>query len=318
MLQTRISARRHSLPAFIRTFTLRPQRTLALPLAGAAVGLIIAGIGLFHVIHRPPTTVPPGYAALVNGEPILMSDYINQLQSKLAKPYAQITKAQRANTLHEMINEELMVQRGLALNIPETDTDVRTAISDSVNAQVAAPVLAVRPTDAQLRAYYFAHRSNYATQGTMRLHDIVLHYGGFQNADQTLNQAEADAAEAIFQLRSGASLSYVTQHFGFVSTGHGSSTDMFDFVAKIQLGPKLYAVAAKMSDGQISEPIPTKDGVHVLIMEHRAPPIYTDFNDVRGNVYTDYVNAAQARVQKANLKMLRSRAKIILAPGLSE
>lgn len=302
------------LPALI----LRPERALALPAAGAVIGLAIAGIGLFHAATRPPRAVPAGYAALVNGEPILMSDYIQEVQDGAGMPFQQTTPAQRKKTLHDMITQELLVQRGLALNVPETDSDVRTAIGDSVKAQIAAPVLADRPTEAQLRAYYRAHRDHYATQGQMRFYDLLLRYGHYQDTDQTLNQAEADAAEAAFQLRSGASLAYVEHHFGLADSGNGNGQTSFDFAAKIHLGPKLFAIADKMTDGQISEPVAQPDGVHVLVMEHRQPPIYTDFNDVRSNVYTDYQTAEKQKAQDAELKRLRQRATVLLAPGLSE
>ena len=103
-----------------------------------------------------------------------------------------------------MIDEELAVQRGLALDLPEQDTDVRTAISDGLTALVTAPTLANPPSDDDLRAYFNAHRANYASQGMMAVTDLVLHVGGFENADQTVDQALADAKQAIYELRSGA------------------------------------------------------------------------------------------------------------------
>ena len=40
----------------------------------------------------------------------------------------------------------------------------------------------------------------------MSLRDLVLHVGGYQNADQSTAQAETDAAEAVYQLRSGVAV----------------------------------------------------------------------------------------------------------------
>lgn len=318
MLQMVTRPRRRGFLAAVVTAATRPRRTLVLPLVGCVVGLGIAGLNLFHVVQKPRTTVPPGYAALVNGQPILMSDFLNELQDDTSKPFEQTTQKERATELKRMINEELLVQRGLALNLPETLVEVRTALSDGVNAQVAAPVRANRPTDAMLKKYYKAHRADYITNGTMALDDIVLHYGSYRDVDQTRDQAMADAAEAVFDLRAGSNLQHVMQHFGFVRSGKMKDGTELDFAAKIYLGPKLFAVASKLTDGQVSDPVSAPDGVHVLVMKHRELPTYTDFSDVRSNVYTSYMSDAQKRVQRKNLQFLHSHARIFVAGSLKD
>ena len=290
---------------------------MALALVAALAGLAAAGAMLLHPISDGPPAVPAGDVALVNGEPILMSDFINELEAIEGKPFAETTPAARAKVLHDMVDEELMVQRALALDLPEQDTTVRSALVDGFNAQVTAASQARRPTDDELQAYYAAHRAKYATEGSMTLTDLVLHVGGFENAAQTFDQALADAAQAAYELRSGAPMSYVTQHFGMAPSS-GLSGEEPDFAAKVYLGPKLFAVAQALSDGQISEPIAVADGVHVLVMQHRQAPIFTDFNAVRNNVYIDYNLAERTRVQKENLTFLRSKAQIVLASGRHE
>ena len=294
-----------------------PGRPVVLALAAAIVGLGAAGVGLLHPARRELAQVPPGDVALVNQEPILMSDFISETEQANGVPFVQTTPAERAAVLHRMIDEELMVQRALALDLPEQDTDVRTALSDGVTALVTAPVLSEHPTDDQLRAFYAAHRANYATQGSMQLTDLVLHIGGFENADQSMDQAMADAAQAVYELRSGAGIDFVKQHFAFADTGRVASEEP-DFAARLHLGPKLYAAADKLSDGEVSEPVQDADGSHVLVMQHRQPPVFTDYDGVRNNVYTDYVAAQKAQAKQDNLKFLRRGAQILVAPGQTE
>ncbi len=159
-----------------------------------------------------------------------------------------------------------------------------------------------------------AHRSRYASNGVMNLTDLVLHVGGFENIDQSVDQAKADAAQAVYELRSGAPMDYVKQHFGMADSGKASGEEM-DFAARIHLGPVLYAVAQGLSDGQVSDPVADKDGVHVLVMARRAAPVFADFDSVRNNVYTDYVNDEKAKAQQDNLTFLRANAQVLLAPG---
>jgi hypothetical protein len=295
----------------------RPRRPAALLALACVAGLGIGAAGVVRPAHHDLTYVPPGDVALVNQEPILMSDFITETRAITGVPFSQATPAQRAQVLHQMIDQELQVQRGLAIDLPEQDTDVRTVMVDSVNAQASAAILAVRPTEAQLRAFYAAHQAHYATEGTMDLTDLVLHVGGFENADQNVEQAMADAEQAVYELRSGTPVAAVMQHFGFVDSGNVSGEDP-DFAAKIHLGPKLYGVAAAMTNGEVSEPIADKDGVHVMIMHERDPPIINGFDKVRNNVYGDYVQDQKAKVIQASLALLRRKAQIILAPGQTE
>ena len=295
----------------------RPQRPLTLLVVGAAAGLLAAGLALFRPAEPVSRTVPPGYVALVNGRGILMSDFISQTETETSMPFAETTPEQRRTVLHEMIDEELLVQRALALDFPALDTNVRMALVDGVNSQVSAPVLARRPSDAELQDFYNANRQKYSDAGSMQLVDIVLHFGGIEDADQSVEQAEADAAQAVYQLRSGASLDYVMSHFGF-SAGRMDGGEQFDFAANIHLGPKLFAVATELSDGDISDPVTDTDGVHVMIMHHRQAPFDAGFDKVRNNVYADYVAAEQKRLQEQNVEFLHANADVVLAPGQSQ
>jgi parvulin-like peptidyl-prolyl isomerase len=316
-IETRVKLRPRRLAGIATALSRRPARPLALAVIGAAVGLSIAAVGLFRSAPSAVTSVPAGDAALVNQEPILMSDLITETEEKYGVPFAQTTPAERAQQLRSMIDQELLVQRSLALDLPEQDTNSRSALQDGVTALIDAPVVANRPSDEVLKAFYVAHRANYATHGSMTLTDLVLHVGGFENTDQTVEQAMADAAEAAYQLRSGASIDAVKQHFGFVDSGKVNGAEP-DFAARLHLGAKLYGVAQGMSDGTISPPVADADGVHLLIMQQRVAPVFNDFEGVRNNVYADYQAAEKAKANAANLKFLRGGAQILLARGQAE
>jgi PPIC-type PPIASE domain len=296
----------------------RPQRTLYLPALAVVAGLLVAGVGLFRAAPRALTAVPPGYVALVNQKGILFSDFRAQVEMETGKTFADATAQERSRILREMINEELLVQRAVVLDLPETTNEVRTNMAIGVNTQVAAPLLAYEPTDAELRAFYDKSRQNYTSPGAMTLQDLVLHVGGYQNANQTLTQARADATEAVYQLRAGASVDYVMEHFGFARSGRAAEGEELDFAVKLHLGDKLYQVATTLHDGEISDPVSDFDGVHILIMQRHQFPKVADFSAVRDRVYLDYRTAASNHATEENLSLLRRQANILLAPGLTE
>lgn len=294
------------------------RRTLALSALGALVGLAVAGAALLQRIPPTAETVPPGYVALVNGKGILMSDYLAETMEVEGVSFAEATPAQRSRVLHGMIDEEILVQRALVLDLPETTTEVRNVIVAAVNTQVAQPALAERVSDSQLKAYYDAHKAAFTSGGSMSITDLVLRVGGFEHADQTIAQAQADALEAAYQLRSGADRRYIVDHFGFESSGNTDGSEQQDLAVKLHLGDKLYNIARTMEDGQVSDPIADADAVHLLIMDKRTPPRTADFDSARAQVYADYRDNLRRRAEAQNLMLLRREAHILLAPGQHE
>jgi parvulin-like peptidyl-prolyl isomerase len=292
-------------------------RSAALPLVAIGLGLVVASVGLFRKAPPAIAEVPDGYVALVNQKGVLMSDFISQTENETMKPFADTTPAERNKVLREMINEELLVQRALVLDLPETTIEVRDALVQGVEAQVSEPVWANMPTDEDLRAYYNKTQADYTNGGTMSIHNLVLRVGGFQNADQSTPQALSDAAEAVYRLRSGASLSYVLEHYGFAEATPYKGEEL-EFVAKMNLGEKLYAIATSLGDGEVSEPILDPDGVHVLVMERRRPPTIADFDTVRNQVYGAYRRSQRDQASTETVDVLRIQAQILIAPGVAE
>ncbi|MGU7776437.1 hypothetical protein ACV229_40610 [Burkholderia sp. MR1-5-21] len=111
---------------------------------GALLGLGLAGYSLFTAKGTRTSAVPPEVMALVNGRPILRSDFVTQVQTQFSVAYAKSTPDQRSRVLDDMIAEELNVQRGVELDLPSFDPDVRAALV----AGVEQHVLAQRPSQA--------------------------------------------------------------------------------------------------------------------------------------------------------------------------
>jgi parvulin-like peptidyl-prolyl isomerase len=291
----------------------RPHRLVVLPGLAALAGIAIGGHGLFHAAPQY-AVVPAGYIALVNQKGILTNDFMAQTASVTGKPFEQTTQAERSKTLRDMIDEELLVQRGVLLDLPETTTEVRDVMTAAVNAQADAASKATPPTDAQLKSYYDAHRASYSSTGTMRVRDLLLRVGGYQNANQSTSQALTDAADALYRLRAGTPVEQVMQHFGLVDSGRADADEVLDFAAKLHLGVNLFPIAAALSDGEISEPVVDTDGVHLLVMQRRQPPRVADFASARPKLYNDYVESVAKRAQDEALAILRRDAQILIAP----
>lgn len=287
-----------------------PRRSLILYAAGAIIGLIIAGFGLFTAAGTKISGVPAEDVALINGRHILRSDFITQAQIETALPFAQTTKAQRQKVLGEMVDEELLVQRGLEVDLAASDPDVRMAEVNGVQLQVDADVLAQQPSDQVLLAYYNAHKDKYAAEGIMALRDLVIK----PDDNTTAEEARDKAMKAAEAYRKGDGGDDVAATYSLKDSGALDRGDLFDFAVRIKLSPKLYALARTLTNHQASDPVEENGQFHVLLMDkHQIPPERT-FADARDAVLQDYKKDEQTRVENANLAYLKSKADIQLAP----
>jgi hypothetical protein len=281
---------------------------------GAAIGLAIAGFGLLTAKGTSTHVVPPENVALVNQRPILRTDFIAQTEAELGKPFGEATVAERLKVLDEMIREELFVQRGLELDFPGTDPDTRTALVAAVEQQVVADVTTHQPGDAELQKYFEDNRANYATEGTMALHNLVLPKVKASGPD-----ALATAQKAATALRAHTPLDEVVKTYGLQElVPDHASDEQFYFAQKIHLGEALYERVLALNDGEVSDPVAAGDGVHVVQMVKQVKPLPLTFDRVRSQVLNDFVTAAKKRLEDADLQYLREKGDILVADDYAE
>ncbi len=292
------------------------RRSFFLLGVGAVLGLSIAGYGLFTAKGTATNRLPPEDIALVNQKPIYRSDFVIQTQTQFSVLFAEATAEQRRKVLNDMIDEELMVQRGIEVDLPGYDPDVRLALVNGVELQMYADVLAKQPTEEELKAYYEAHRDKYSSIGVMQLRDLLFIARSGETDDQTRRRAQATVAA----LRQGAVLDDAfmkTQ--GLLDSGRlmqGGKIDLgdiFDFAAQANLSAEVYAATLKLQSGGVSDPVRDADGMHIVVMRLRKAPQALDYAQARPRVWSDLKAEAQTKVRTATLNYLRNKADILTA-----
>lgn len=277
------------------------RRSFVLMGCGALLGLLLAGYSLFTARGTSTLIVPPEDVALVNQQPISRSDFLLQLQTLYGVDLPHATSAQRRKVLDDMIREELFVQRGKELDVASADPEVRAAMVNAVELEIAADAITAQPSETQLHDYYAAHRSRYASEGIMNLRDYVFPDGE--------SRAAAEAAEAFKSTPPTPAL-LVRLH----ASDSGKVSDQeFYFAAKIHLGEPLFEAARALPDGGVSAPIVRADAIHVLYMFKNTRPVPFDFAAARDQVLTDYRNDAIGHLRIGDEAFLRKRANILIS-----
>jgi parvulin-like peptidyl-prolyl isomerase len=279
------------------------RRSFFMSICGAVIGLLLAGYALFTARGTSTLMVPAEDVALVNQQPISRSDYLMQLQSLYNVESSHATREQRQKVLNDMIREELFVQRGKELDVASTDPDVRNALVNAVELEIASDAITSQPAEAALRSYYQAHPERYASEGIMTVEDYVFPANG------------AAVSQAIDALKIRAPTPDLIARFGGKSSGKVGDEEFY-FAAEIHLGGRLFEAARALPQGGVSAPIETPDGIHVLYMQKNVKPALLDFAAARDKVLSDYRNERIRHLTTGDEAFLRKRANIRVADDL--
>jgi hypothetical protein len=279
-------------------------RTFLLMAAGLLTGLLLAGYSLFSARSTSTLIVPAEDVALVNQQPVSRADYLALLQTLYGVDLNHATPEQRRKVLDDMIREELFVQRGKELDVASTDPDVRSALVNAVELEIAENAITSQPSDAALRQFYETHQDRYVSEGIMRVRDLV-----FPASAPAQLPSEPRALKAVI------SEPEALAHFN----GHDSGKtkgDEFYFAAKIHLGDQLFEAAKNLASGTVSKPIRLADEIHVLDMQANKHPVPFEFKRARAQVLSDYRGQAIDRLKSSGEAFLRKRANVLIADDL--
>ena len=129
----------------------------------AAIALALSG-----VLERPPQ-LPANAVAAVNGRAIGAGAFAAQLESVAVQLKRAPDASERAAILERVIDEELLLQQGLALELPRQDARLRAQLVQEVIRQALAQSARSPVTEDELRAFHAAQSGFFRRPATYRV-----------------------------------------------------------------------------------------------------------------------------------------------------
>ena len=139
---------------------------------GALAGLAMAGLGILESEAPPPRGVPEDAVATVDGRAITVVQYRRALAAMASdRREQQLDDELRQHVLERLIDEELLVQRGLELGLSARDPRVRADLGSAVIGLITAraETRARAPDQATLRGFYERQRGFFARPPRVRV-----------------------------------------------------------------------------------------------------------------------------------------------------
>ena len=121
---------------------------------GAAIGIMLAAAGAFAPSGPGAGALPTDAIARVNKKTITTEEFARAMALLTRDKGNEITDEDRARVLNGLIDEELLVQRGIEMGIIDSDRAVRKAISTAMIQTIVAESSSKQPSEDDLRAFY--------------------------------------------------------------------------------------------------------------------------------------------------------------------
>ncbi len=250
----------------------------------------------------------------VNGEKITKGQLDTRLEGQAGKP-----------TLQQMVDTSLVLQYGKSQNITVTDAEIQDQLNqleqrfppgqfetilknqgltmdDAKNIERVQIIIKkavdkqVNISDAQVADFYNKNKSLYATPEQVRARHILVK-----------TKPEADAIEA--QLHSGADFATLARKD---STDPGSKAQggELGWFGPTQMVKPFSDVAFSLSVGQISPPVQTPFGWHIIQVEGKRPAQTASLADSAPKVRQMLLQQAEAAQSGPFIQSLRTKANI--------
>lgn len=283
---------------------MRPVWMLAL---GAALGLVLAAFGLLRGSARSTGELPDGAIARVNDALLLASDY-ERLVAGLERDTRSVADAEtRRHVLDRMIDEELLVQRGLELGLAVRDRRVRGDLSSAVIRSVVVEAEERDPSPAELSRFFADEVAFFTQPGRIRVQQIFFRV---RTPDEDA-AAAARAANALARLRAGEDFQAVR------SVGDHVISQIPDVLlpeTKLReyIGPAALRVATALDVGQPSEPVRSGAGYHVLLVIDRQAAKTPQFAEFEPRIRAEWRRRAGDEALRSYLDELRNRADLVV------
>ena len=252
-----------------------PARARWLLVAGLAAGAALAAAGLKGGPATPQ--LPPNAVARVNQQLILRDAWLRAVAAVASERRAPLTEADQRRILDRLIDEELLVQHGVALGLVEHDARLRSTLVSEVML-AATRGAAETPDEAALRRFYDEHRAFFAPTGRLRVQAWRLDANG---ARRPFEPAVPDALLPVAKLQA-------------------------------YLGPALTQAALALPPGQASATLPSESGPVVLQVLQAQAGAAPPFEQVRDQVRVEARRRADEDAVRALLAELRTRNRVVI------
>ena len=289
------------------------KRARTLLVVGAVFGIVLAIVNMTERAGSDEA-LGEGIAALVDGSPILRVDYDRALAAVAAdRRGVQLDADERRRVLERLIDEELLVQRGIELGLPARDRQLRNQLSAAVIGLFTARGMddRVEPTDEQLRQFFVVNEDWFREPASVDI-DHLFFAVPSTGSDE---EVRLHTLEVRTRLASGETLAQLAAESDRYEVPIPDG-DLHLRQIRDLLGPTVGRAVTSLGIGDISAPLRSGRGYHLVRVVDRTAGLLPDFASIRDVVATEYERRDDELQLRMFLDERRREASIRIAEDL--
>lgn len=216
-----------------------------------------------------------------------------------------VQEIQTRNGMDEEHFKQALAAQGLTIEVYRARVKGEIEKAQLVNREIRSRV---NISPEEIKRYYEAHLTDYETDERVRVREILFAVdAGAEAAD--VDRARAKAEEVRKMARGGADFTSLMKQFSD-APGADKGGDLGTF-GRGQMERTLEEAAFGLKKGEISEPVRTDTGFHLLRAEERISSGHKPFDDVKDDLRERlYNDALEERFQNWISHDLRERHRI--------
>jgi len=282
-------------------------------LAGAVAGIALAAYGVLG--SGDDAAAPPDAIALVNGQALSRESFARFSAAVAAeRRTTTLDASEQRRLLDRMIDEELLLQRGIALGLDRYEPSARGAIVSALVASVTADAETGEPDEATLREF---HAKNAGRFGSGPRLAVDVAFVAVANRAEALARERAETLAR--RLRAGEDFATLNAELGDAPVAQLPSGELDLDTLRDYLGPTAARAAAELAVGEVAGPVRGSTGYTVLVLRGRRAEETAPFESVREQVRAEYLRSRGEQALSDYLAGLRADGRIqVLDPELAK
>ena len=207
------------------------------------------------------------------------------------------------NILERMIDEELLIQRGIDLGMIENDSEIRSIIIQKMISSIISDVNDLTISQNDLENFYSLNEDLFIP--SPKLHLIKLSFKS-NNKELAIKARDILIAGDFAKAKSLAENEVITL----------PNTILPTMKIREYIGPALTQIALDLEEGEVSELIEFDDRVHILILIKKIISSAPPFGDVSKEVESEYIRYQGEQMLDEYLEDLRNWYDVVKANEL--
>ena len=285
---------------------------------GAVGGVALAAASLVRSgVPRPsPSGVDatPDAVAIVNEQPI-SRDALARYTDAVARQRGrlELDPAEQRRILGRLIDEELLLQRGIALGLDRSEPNARGAIVTAVVDSLTTAGTR-EPTREELETFLRENPQGFTRPGRVTIEAALVPLDRPSPAE-----APQRAAEIARRARAGEPLAALASALAAPIDPPLPPGPIAIDALRDRVGAPVVQAVAKLAPGETSDPVRAMDGYWIVHLVEREPDVVPRLDDVYEVVKQAWIQREHERQLDEAIAELRRDAHVeILAPELRE